>query len=185
MRVVALVGLPGAGKSTLAKKVAAEVGLRHLQASDLIKAELTAAAATDVSSEELRLGSVVDNQCLLVSGFARATSDQPRLVLFDGHTLIDGADGLIEIPGEVSAAIKACHIVFLKVDPNDLACQRRNDIGRSRPARSVEELTFQQELAITVAKRISDDIGVPFSAIRPTEHQLLCAILRKQPAKLP
>jgi adenylate kinase len=183
VRVIALVGLSGVGKSTLLREAAHDVSLRHLQASELIKAELRAAASHSASSEDLRLGSVLDNQSLLISGFARATSDFPDLVVFDGHTIIDGANGLIEIPADVFAALQISHIVFLEGNPDQIVLQRRNDTTRSRPILSPEELAYQQRLAIAVAKRISQDLGVPLTMIGTWDPNVLRAVLRDEGGK--
>lgn len=97
MLVVALVGLSGVGKSTLLGEIARSVPFCHFQASNLIKAERARSTSRETSSEELRLGPVLDNQALLISSFTRATRDVVGLVVFDGHIIIDGLFGLTEI----------------------------------------------------------------------------------------
>jgi adenylate kinase len=178
MRTIALVGLSGVGKSALLRRLAVRTPLRHLQASQMIKAELAAHSSRPISSEQLRLGSVLDNQSLLISGFARATIDRPDLVVFDGHTVIDAPGGLIEIPARVFSALKVCHLVFLKGHPNQIALQRRNDTARFRPQRSPEELESQQNLAIAVARQIACDLDVPLTIIAPDEFERLQTILQ-------
>jgi adenylate kinase len=165
MFVIALVGLSGVGKSTLLAKLEKRIPLKHFAASDVIKAELARSESRSASSEELRLGSVLDNQSLLVSGFARCTQGLEGLVVLDGHTVIDGSCGLIEIPAEVFAAAHVRHIIFLKAHPDQIAERRTND-ARSRPHRSPEQIREHQQVAITVTRKIAAQLYVPLTIIQ-------------------
>lgn len=161
-RRVALLGLSGVGKSTLIGRVAVHTPLLHLQASSLIKAEQQNRAQAPDTSEALRTGPVLDNQALMIAAFERLTRTTTLPVVFDGHSLIDGRDGLLEIPSTVFAALSLDAIAFLAADPAAIFERRRLDAGRERPARDLATLAQHQSLAEAAARRIADDIGRPF-----------------------
>jgi adenylate kinase len=127
MYVIALVGFSGVGKSTLLAELEQSIPLRHFAASDVIKAELARCESRSVSSDELRLGPVLDNQTLLISGFARCTQGLDGLVVLDGHTVVDGWFGPIEIPAEVFGAANVRHMLFLKAHPYLIVERRTNE----------------------------------------------------------
>lgn len=165
MRRTALLGLSGVGKSTLLRALAERVAFMHLQASDLIKAEQAYRDAQPQSSEALRTGAVLENQALLIAGFHRASKSATTPIVFDGHSIIDGRDGLIEIPGEVFAALDLAAISFLQAAPATIAARRSHDIVRQRPLRDEATLAEHQERAITVARRAAGEIGCPFQIL--------------------
>lgn len=164
-QVVAVVGLSGVGKSTLIGRVAARIPLQHLQASDLIKTEQAYRSAVVSSSEELRLGAVLDNQQLLIDGFKRAARPGDGLIVFDGHAVIFGAETVTEIPSGVFEAIGCRHIIVAQADARILQERRLKDEGRVRPNVDIETLTCQQLHAEAVASGIAADLGIPFSSI--------------------
>jgi len=178
MFVIAPVGLSGVGKSTLLAQLEKRIPLAHFAASDVIKAALARLESQSVSSEELRLRPILNNQNLLVSGFARCTQGLNGLVVLDGHTVIDGSSGLIEIPAEVFGILRVRHILFLAAHPDQIAERRRNDSHRSRPHRSTEQIRAHQELAIRVAEKIAAELQISLTVIESGDlaylHQFLC-----------
>lgn len=177
MKVIALVGLSGVGKSTLLKKISDQIEFEHLQASALIKSELKRTQAKTKNSEDLRQGQVIDNQTALINGFLRATKGVSGLVVLDGHTLIDAGEKLIEIPADVFRQISAEHMIFLQDAPKSIAERREADGGRKRPNRTVETLADHQAQAIIVAARITLELDIPLSVISCSQHEMLTAYL--------
>lgn len=165
MRRIALLGLSGVGKSTLLEALAKRVAFMHLQASDLIKAEQAYRDAQPQSSEALRTGAVLENQTLLIAGFNRAAESATVPIVFDGHSIIDGRDGPVEIPDEIFAALDLAAISFLRADPATIAARRNHDTFRQRPLRDEATLAEHQERAIAVARRAADTIGCPFQLL--------------------
>lgn len=159
---VAVLGLSGVGKSTLIKQVQLSTPAIHLQASTLIKSEQEFRSQRSEDSEALRTGDVLDNQGLLIAAFHRATKDVNLPIIFDGHSIIDGRDGLIAVPSSVFREFGLNAIYFLGADPEAIAERRRNDVDRDRPFRDVETLKKQQELAMSEAKRIATDVECVF-----------------------
>jgi len=137
----------------------------HLQASALIKAEQAARNQAVGSSEDLRLGPVLDNQSLLVSAFRRATHGYSGLVIFDGHTVIDGANGPLPIPSSVFQEIGCEQIIFIHDTGSAIAARRSNDIQRKRPQLSADELDHHQDLALAAAQVIAGELGIELTTL--------------------
>jgi adenylate kinase len=177
MMVAAVVGLSGVGKSTLISEVFRGVPLLHLQASTLIKSELERRSRQKYTSEDLRLGAVMDNQELLVAGFKHATRRALGLVVFDGHTLIDSKDGLLEIPACVFADIGCDHMAVIIDEPAAIALRRERDGKRYRPLHALATLAEHQEKALMAAQKIASDLSIPISVHPPSDRAGLEAVL--------
>ncbi|GBQ49194.1 ATP-binding protein [Komagataeibacter sucrofermentans] len=172
-RRIALLGLSGAGKSTLIESLKKITPLCHLQASNLIKAEQLLRVGQKASSEELRTGPIVDNQQLLIAAFKREAENSNIPIILDAHSVIDGKDGLVEIPSTVFGALGLDAICFLHVNPAIIVQRRQGDKQRERPLRDVESLTRQQRIAYNAAKRIAADIGCPLTTIEDNNVEKL------------
>jgi adenylate kinase len=143
VRVAAVFGLSGVGKSWLISRYASTNPVMHVQASQLLREAKAAISGAVITSEDLRTGPVLDNQQLLVSGFATARATAVMPIIFDGHCLIDSGTHLIEIPVEVIEALSVSGLVFIRTDAHAIVERRRNDTIRSRPLRSLEEILLQ------------------------------------------
>lgn len=161
-RRIAVLGLSGVGKSTLIGRIGATIPLLHLQASNLIKAEQIYRAQYPDSSETLRTGAVVDNQSLMIAAFHRAAGATELPIIFDGHSIIDGRNGLVEIPPTVFRDLGLDAICLLTADPATIVERRRRDVGRKRPYRDIVTLQFHQEAAEIAARRVAAEIQRPF-----------------------
>lgn len=159
---IALLGISGVGKSTLISKLREFIPLVHLQASDLIKMEQAYRAQDPDSSESLRTGPIIDNQALMITAFHREASATNLPVVFDGHSVIDGRDGLIEIPASVFSELRVNAICFLGADPEEIAKRRGADLDRERPYRDIATLTEHQEIAQAAARRIANELNCSF-----------------------
>jgi len=155
---IAVFGISGVGKTRLCSLLADRFDLAHAQASDLLKRAKEEEAGKSVSTEDLRKGPVLDNQALLASSFRTFAGQQARDILFDGHSVIDAGDKLIEIPVDVIAAIGPAAVLFLWEKPQTIAERRAADLSRRRPPRSAAELAEHQaraeELALLYAQRL-------------------------------
>lgn len=163
MRIVAVLGISGVGKSSLIAAAAREIYLLHLTASGLIKAQLAKAQ----TSEQLRAGPILDNQHYMLRGFSQAVAGvKQELVVFDGHNLIDTPTGILEIPDAVFAAMGLHALVFIEDAANAIADRRQADQSRQRPTRTADELAEQQGRAKDMAARLAASLGIPFSVLR-------------------
>lgn len=159
---IAVLGVSGVGKSSLIKKVNEAIPVMHLQASELIKAEQAYRLLNPDSSETLRTGPVIDNQALMIAAFWRESATTNLPVIFDGHSIIDGPDGLIEIPSAVFSGLRLDAICFLAAEPLVIVERRQADVGRKRPYRDAAYLHNHQAVAEVAARRIAKDIERPF-----------------------
>jgi adenylate kinase len=161
MKVIAVVGLSGVGKTAMLRQLSSRFPVMHLQASALIKTELTRLATETPTSEQLRTGRVLDNQAALVIGFRNAVRGYDGVVLFDGHTVIDTGDCLIEIPTSVFADLQCDQIVVVTEDSHEIARRREADFGRKRPVRSPLAIRDQQKRSTEVAQQIAMSLRIP------------------------
>jgi len=175
---VALLGLSGVGKSTLVGQVAERLPLLHLQASILIRTEQAYRAQAQHTSEALRTGPVLDNQALMIAAYSRLTETATVPVVFDGHSVVDGRNGLLEIPSTVFAALSLDAICILTAAPSVIFERRRHDIARERPHRDVEALAAHQAVAIAAAQRIANDLDRPFHHLETDPRARLVQLLR-------
>lgn len=176
-RRVALLGLSGVGKSTLIGRLNERRLVLHLQASALIKAEQAHRKQRSEDSESLRLGAVVDNQALMVAAFRRVAADATLPIVFDGHSVIDGRDGLVEIPSSVFAELEVDTIFYLSANPDVIAARRVADSARDRPARNAETLAKHQRVAYNAARRLASQIGCAFIPITDGDVDRIVAII--------
>jgi adenylate kinase len=176
MFVLAIVGLSGVGKSTLIGQFEKELPLRHFTASELIKSELALRESQVATSEELRLGPVVDNQILLGSAFARRTEGLEGPVVLDGHVVIDGASGLVDIPASVFGGLGVQHMLFIRASADEVAERRQKDALRARPQRTITEITAHQEHALRRAKTITGQLGIPLAVLDVSNKEAICQL---------
>ncbi|AYO81762.1 ATP-binding protein [Methylobacterium brachiatum] len=174
---VALLGLSGVGKTTFVARIQERLPVLHLQASALIKTEQARVAAHSDSSEALRLGAVLDNQSLMIAAFRRISATATLPVIFDAHSVIDGRNGLVEIPSEVFSPLGLAAIFFLKADPIIIAQRRLIDTGRDRPIRTSDLLAEHQAIAQAAAERIAVDIKCTYAEIEGQDIERVIKIL--------
>lgn len=178
-RHIALLGLSGVGKSTLIGQLNERIAVLHLQASALIKDEQAYRAQQPDDSEALRLGAIADNQALMIAAYRRVVASTELPVVFDGHSVIDGRDGLVEVAPSVFVDLELDAIFYLSADPHIIAERRRADVGRDRPTRDAETLAEQQRIAENVARRIAGQIDCTFIAITDSDVDRLAETLRR------
>ena len=154
--VVAVFGLSGVGKSWLISRFAAAETVVHAQASQLLREARAAISGRAETQEELRKGAVLENQTLLIEAFARLRASATAPVIFDGHSVVDGRDRLIEIPVDVIQALGPTGLVFIRDDPAAIVTRRAQDKFRIRPARTEAEIGVQQDRAFMVCARYRD-----------------------------
>ena len=174
MEIIAVFGVSGVGKSTLINSfIELNPSWAHLQAGDLIRTELK-----NVDRDKLRLKgneAILKNQYLMIDAFWKEVEAKNlSKIIFDGHSIIDTGDGVVEIPVEVIKAIKPTKILFIQVDGEIVLNRRSQDSSRDRPILSKEQIEVQQEYALKQADMYSKALSIPISIITNPEIEELC-----------
>jgi adenylate kinase len=181
VKVAAVFGLSGVGKSWLISRFAASSHVMHVQASQLLKDERAKVTGELVTSEALRTGAVLDNQSLLIRAFSRTLVIATIPIILDGHCVVDSDAGLIDIPVDVIEALSVSGIVFVQDRPEAIVARRANDRTRTRPAKSEAEIECHQEHAVSLCENYSDQLKIGLHLVRagdePTFRAAISAIL--------
>jgi adenylate kinase len=113
----------------------------------------------------------------MISAFRREAESSELPIIFDGHSVIDGRDGLLEIPASVFAALGLNAICYLTADPQTIFSRRLADPTRIRPERDAETLAAHQMTAQAVAQRIAYEIKCPFFIINDESSDRLITLI--------
>lgn len=162
MRVVALTGISGVGKSFAAKKLSLLTPITHLSASSVILKEKHIGNEISSAKEHLRLGNLDENQQLLVAGMKRAVSGSYQTVLLDCHVVIHGKNGLQKLPAQVFEHCKVEAFIFVQDTPEKIRDRREEDKeNRTRPLLSAEALAEHQKVALDHCSAICFELKIP------------------------
>lgn len=172
--VVALTGVSGVGKTTFIHRLAKRIPFQHLTGGSLIA---QARDGTDVPRDALRQFDLDDNQRLLIKGFMAARDRTVETVLFDGHVVIDGPEGLMDVPVSVFQALGICLMVHLEADPVVIKRNREHDQRRARPLIDTEALQEQQRRSRRHATSIAQALNVECLVLQAKDLSVLEAQL--------
>jgi adenylate kinase len=171
-----LLGPPGSGKGTQAKRLAAELGIRHISSGDLLRAEVDAGTPCGKAvSEALRDGELVPDDVVLEmlrGPIVEASAD--------GGYVLDGFPRTLaqaEAAAEMARAegVLADAAIFLVADPEKLVerlLKRAEELGRSDD----NEQTIRHRIEVYSAKTAplrehygARGILLEVDALRPVE----------------
>jgi adenylate kinase len=159
-KLIFVTGLPGVGKTTLAKRIAATRQFMYVSAGSLI---ISAHQARE--RDELKDGDVLDNQAILVGGFRAATRGYDGVILLDGHVMIRGQDDLTVISESVFRELGCDHLVVLTNDPHQIANNLSQDTSRKRLFRTIEELEYDQARIVARVYELAEHLRCPATEI--------------------
>lgn len=175
--IVCVFGISGVGKTMLIRQaLSGRNYVVHFTASNLIK---QAHADPQITSEILRCASgdsIRANQQLLTTMFVRqVAATSAKLIVFDGHLLIDTDEQIVEIPLDVIAKLHPSILIHVEAEPSVIAERRRVDAVRVRPFRSTEALAEHQERSRELCCTYAAALGVKaeFSQSGIGDNQLM------------
>jgi adenylate kinase len=171
VRVAAVFGLSGVGKSWLISRYANVNPATHIQASQVLRDAKAALSGTAVNSEELRTGAVLDNQQLLITGFAAIRESAVLPIIFDGHCVIDRGSDLVEIGVDVIRALSVSGLIFIHSEAQAIVEKRRWDKMRTRPIRSPEEIFTHQQRAISLCEEYATDLDLDLYTVEAGDEE--------------
>jgi adenylate kinase len=175
---IAFIGISGVGKSTFLAKFAETLAFQHLQASAVIRERRNGNFAPTIEIDSLREVDIDENQRFLVEGFEHLSDKNANCVILDGHSIIDTPSGLIKIDPVVFSTIGISHFVFLYDRPDKIFARRQADSARSRPSRTVEELSHHQNEAVLSAFNAARYSHVPMDIISHEHERRFSMLLR-------
>ena len=156
-RIVALTGISGVGKTTLLNRLAERLDFQHVTGGSLIAATRDADPRT---RDAIRHADLDENQRLLIEGFALIRDPNAKLIIMDGHVVIDDGTQLLKIPHQVFSALGISEMVHLEAEPEQIAANRLGDTSRARPAHSIEILSQHQQLSRAHAIAVAKTLGI-------------------------
>lgn len=166
VNVAAVFGVSGVGKSWLIARFGEATPIAHAQASQLLRDARAEISGHLESQEELRQGAVLDNQALLIEAFAKFRLAATKPIIFDGHSVIDAGDQLVEIPVEVITAIAPAGLIFIKDEAAAIVARRARDTTRTRPMRSESEILDHQTRAQALCGRYAEALDICLTIIQ-------------------
>lgn len=150
----------------------------HVQASQLLREAKEELSGENFSVEDLRKGTVLDNQILLVQAFKRLRRTATQPILFDGHCVVDNGERLLIIPVEVIDELAVTSIVFVEGAAQEIIQRRQDDASRARPARSVQEINEHQQRAKVVCQTYREKLGLPLTIILAGDEEAFALALK-------
>jgi adenylate kinase len=180
MKVVGVFGISGVGKTTMIAEIARlESTWQRASAGSLIQQRLPG-----VDRDALRtlpLDEILDNQEAIVRGLSDLRSvNTAGIILFDGHLLIDSAQGLLEVPLDAIRRLKLDAMLFVCDAPEEIARRRQSDPCRARAERSKQEIVQEQSRACAIAQRYAGDLGIPFITATPSQRRYVISTIRER-----
>ncbi|MBA5725021.1 GNAT family N-acetyltransferase [Bombella favorum] len=160
--IIAVTGISGVGKTTFLEKLSERIIFQHLTGGNLIA---TARKTSPDSRDQMRYMDIDENQRFLIEGFHALRDQDSRLIIVDGHVIIDNGNGLSKINSEVFKEIDVNIMIHLEADPNRIFNNRLKDESRNRPIFSVDILKEHQDISRAQAEKISSDLGIKLYVI--------------------
>ena len=177
-KIIVVFGVSGVGKSWMIARLAKRICVAHIQGSQLVRDARAALSGTNVTSEDLRKGAVLDNQALLIDAFSKVVAKETLPIIFDGHCLIDAGDKLIDIPLDVVEALTPSGIVLVQAPPFEIVARRQADTLRQRPTRSEEDLAQHQEQCIVLCTDYANKLNVKLAIVPAGNEEIFSHVVK-------
>jgi len=170
--VIFLTGISGVGKSDFIKNfVTTREGFIHLKGSDLLAEGLE---KTSPYKNEVILDhheEVSFNQNLILEEFKNnIKKGEYKLIIFDGHIIVEIEKELIPIPKEIIAGLEPIKIIFLTGSPEEIQKRRTKDKNRIRSNKTIGEIEKEQNFALRICQNISKLLNIDMDVINSNDR---------------
>lgn len=173
-RIVAFTGISGVGKTTFLRRLAQLIDFQHITSGSLIA---TAREVAADSRDAIRYADLDENQRLLIEGFVLTRDPYEKLVMIDGHVVVDDGEVLSKISSDVFRALGVSVMVHLEAPPEQIAANRARDESRSRPSYSPDLLERHQVLSRAHAHDVSEKLNIPLRIVTHNDVNQLVKLL--------
>jgi adenylate kinase len=163
-------GIHGVGKSYLAGRLPASLGLLHTSASKLIREE----CALPTWGQDKRVANIDDNQIALAAAVARHNAQGSRLLL-DGHfVLLDQSSQYVRLAPEIFRSLNLNAVILVEA-PIEVVARRvldRDGVSRS-PAFLDEFAACERAQACAICAELSLPLQI---LVSPSDEEFASAI---------
>ncbi|MGF6220884.1 ATP-binding protein [Pseudomonas sp. YL-218 TE3947] len=154
-----IAGVHGVGKTYLASRISARLGLTHTSASKLIKEE----RALPNWEADKRVSDVDANQVALAEAVARHNSGGTHLLL-DGHFILLNSQGEFSPLGaDVFKTLNLKGVVLLEASPEIIAGRIRERDGRDA---DIENIAAFLSAERTQAHKVCSQLGISLQVLK-------------------
>lgn len=117
---IILVGMPGAGKGTVSKRLCEKHSLQHISTGDVLRQEVAVGTALGKKVEGIMNAGELISDDLMIEIIKGKIDEKSQGVIFDGFPrTVDQAKALSEI-------VDVRHVVFLRVDQHEAIRRIKN-----------------------------------------------------------
>jgi len=157
-------GIHGVGKSTICKRLASELDIEYLSASEVLKwNEIN----TDIKNK--RVNDIPNTQDRLINGLKGIILSNKRYIL-DGHFCLFNKDGIAtKIPLETFLSINPITLTIIIGDIEEITLGLAS---RDKRDYSQESLKYMQDLEETYADNISNALNTPLLKFFKKDYDL-------------
>jgi adenylate kinase len=152
-------GLSKSGKSTLIGQAdISKIPADHVRASELLR-------KLHRPTVDLRAANVLSNQDILVDWLDNSLRSNPRLIVLDGHLLLETLDGPQFVPDQALRRLPITHVICIRGEPEEVA-DRRHGLPLTQSVDEIRDLIAIEEIQ---ARRFARLIRARLSTISSSD----------------
>lgn len=168
-RLIFVGGIHGVGKTTMCAAIAAELGVEHLSAGEMIRAYRrdtadTCKAVRDVQGNQDTLVEALEQRVIASNG-----------LLLDGHFCLLHNGNIVDVPTATFVGLRPIGCIVVVDDVNAIAARL---LARDGTCYSPDLLGAMAQSEIRRATEVCEQIACPLLVASPDENQRACAFAR-------